>query len=123
MVGTPASVTPSAPLLSADRRGSEVTALYPGVRDRDDARVSSLARPCCRMLGDTQGTQLSARTAAPRGLEPNHAGLNTRHARCSPRVPRPRKVPIYRHFRCRRRDSNLRHADYDSAAPWLYSAV
>jgi hypothetical protein len=24
---------------------------------------------------------------------------------------------------CRRRDSNPRHADYDSAAPWLYSAV
>ena len=25
--------------------------------------------------------------------------------------------------RCRRRDSNPRHADYDSVAPWLYSAV
>jgi hypothetical protein len=31
-------------------------------------------------------------------------------------------VPIYRHFSCRRRDSNPRHADYDSGAPWLYRA-
>jgi len=33
-----------------------------------------------------------------------------------------RKAPVCRHFLCRRRDSNPRHADYDSAALWLYSA-
>jgi hypothetical protein len=32
------------------------------------------------------------------------------------------KRPICRRFACRRRDSNPRHADYDSGAPWLYRA-
>ena len=31
-------------------------------------------------------------------------------------------MPLCRHFECRRRDSNPRHADYDSAALWLYRA-
>jgi hypothetical protein len=40
-----------------------------------------------------------------------------------PRVLRSQKAPICRHFSCRRRDSNPRHADYDSVVLWLYSVV
>jgi hypothetical protein len=32
------------------------------------------------------------------------------------------KVPICRHFRCPSRDSNPRHADYDSVTLWLCRA-
>jgi len=71
--------------------------------------------------GDSRGTEMSARRA--------------RHPRCAakrrhpergeliPRVLRSQRAPICRHFSCRRRDSNPRHADYDSAALWLYTAV
>ena len=43
-----------------------------------------------------------------------------------PRVPlkeEARNSAICSYFACRRRDSNPRHADNDSAAPWLYSWV
>jgi hypothetical protein len=42
---------------------------------------------------------------------------------CPRRVEKRPNRPTCRHFPCRRRDSNPRHADYDSASLWLYSAV
>jgi hypothetical protein len=67
-------------------------------------------------LGDTRGTQFSAGPAPHHAPEPNYAALrpDTRNVF---RVSFPRqKALICRHFPCRRRDSNPRHADYDSAA-------
>ena len=70
--------------------------------------------------GDTRGdTTVSERWGSSRA----RAKLPGVHADLF-RVSLPRtKVPISRHFACRRRDSNPRHADYDSAALWLYGWV
>ena len=45
-----------------------------------------------------------------------HLGARRVHARGPRRRTRTKKLPLCRGFRCRRQDSNLRHADYDSAA-------
>ncbi len=68
-------------------------------------------------LGDTPGdTTVSPPWGRPRRKAESGASRNP-DTRNTLRVSLPaRTAPICRHFRCRRRDSNPRHADYDSAA-------
>jgi hypothetical protein len=73
--------------------------------------------------GTARGTEMSRRGARHHAAPQNSAIRSGGHAECIPRVRRAQNIPISRHFSCRRRDSNPRHADYDSAALWLYSAV
>jgi hypothetical protein len=58
--------------------------------------------------------QLPARPAAPGDMP------GDRNARSRPAAS---KSSLYSHFSCRRRDSNPRHADYDSVALWLCTWV
>ena len=74
------------------------------------------------ITGRSGGTQLSARPARLQAPKPNCARLTAGHAGYIPHLLRRAKVLVCRDFRCRRRDSNPRHADYDSAALWLYRA-
>ena len=72
--------------------------------------------------GDTPGdTIVSEGCMTPRSAaEIPEAGAG--HAERFRVSLRSRNAPLCRHFSCRRRDSNPRHADYDSAALWLYRA-
>jgi hypothetical protein len=76
-----------------------------------------------RRRGTVRGTELSATPARDHVAAPNPGVPSGVHAECISWLQSPRKVPMCRHFSCRRRDSNPRHADYDSAALWLYSAA
>jgi hypothetical protein len=88
------------------------------VADRDGARAARTQahRLITRRSGGHAGDTIFSgpRTASRAGAKLRR--LTARHAECIPRVLPRQKALICRHFPCRRRDSNPRHADYDSAA-------
>ena len=72
------------------------------------------------ILGDTRGdTIVSARRASSRA----RAKLPGSHAELVRVSQAEMKVPICRHFSCRRRDSKPRHADYDLASSVALGSV
>jgi len=85
--------------------------------------VPGISRRATADLGDTRGdTIVSPRRGSgwPRAkMQRRRSARGSTHSAC----PLALKTSISRHFECRRRDSNPRHADYDSAALWLYRAV
>ena len=97
-------------------------------RRRRPARALAQPQPQAHRLitrrsgGHAGDTIVSApRTASRAGAKLRR--LTARHAECIPRVPLARKVPICRHFSCRRRDSNTRHEGYSSGrTSWLPTA-
>ena len=88
-----------------------------GVADRDGARAATTRGPPPDHppIWGTRGGHSCQRARTASRARAKLRRLTARHAE-SFRVSFPRKkARICRHFSCRRRDSNPRHADYDSA--------
>lgn len=111
---------------STDRRWLRRSLFVAATRRRSSARTDSQNATSARRRlvprGPTTrdaakahpgGTQLSGRHADPHGTAPISASPRVGHAESIARVPPLQKMPVCRHFACRRRDSNPRQADYD----------